>query len=268
MSYREPLHRRKLLKILLILTSVSGVVFFTINSLRGLYPLALVELIAALYSLALYPVVARTQHLNAWILAYLLPFMTTMMFALAQPAASSTVFVWVFLIPQVCYSLTGVGRGFAISGFYLLCAGAIFFYRFFDSGMVQPAALANIVICAIAVWSFAHHYEYARERFSSRLLHLAERDSHTGLLNRMRLAELVESEITNAQARGQTAAMILLDLDFFKQIKELGFALPLRQQVQTIPCFKQGNAADPDDFRRLCIQPVDDGGIRPHLHQG
>ena len=72
----------------------------------------------------------------------------------------------------------------------------------------------------IAIWSFAHYYEQSRERYSRRLLQIAERDSLTGLLNRMRLAEVVDSEIRNAETRGQTMAMILLDLDHFKQVND------------------------------------------------
>lgn len=220
MSYREPLHRRKLLKVLLLITSVSGVIFFVLNSLRGLYTLGIVELMAAFYSLLLYRVVSNTRHLNAWILAYLLPFLTTMMFALAQPRTSETIFVWVFLIPQVSYLLAGTERGFAITAFYLLSAAAIFFVRFYDTGILQPVSVMNIVLCAGAIWSFAHHYEAGREKFSSKLLQIAERDSLTGLLNRMRLAELVESEIRNAEARQQSVAMVLLDLDQFKNIND------------------------------------------------
>ena len=220
MSYREPLHRRSVLKGLLLITFVSGLLFFILNSQRGLYALAALELGAALYSLALYRVATHTRHLDAWIMAYLLPFLSIMMFALAQPRASDTVFVWVFLIPQISYLLTGVQRGFVITGVYFLAAISIFYYRFHDSASLSPVSTANFIICAMAIWSFAHHYEQGRERFSRRLLHIAERDSLTGLLNRMRLAEIVSSEIRNAETRGQTVGMILLDLDHFKQIND------------------------------------------------
>ncbi|MCA6062225.1 GGDEF domain-containing protein [Thalassolituus marinus] len=220
MSLREPLHRRTLIKILLLITGVSGVIFFALNMSRGLYVLGTVELIVAAYSLLLYRVVSRTEHLDKWILAYLIPFLTTMMFALAQPGASDTIFVWVFLIPQISYLLTGVGRGFVITAFYLFTAACIFLYRFYSSGVISPVSVANIVICAVAIWSFAHHYEHGRERYSRKLLHFAERDSLTGLLNRMRLAELVESEIRNARARQQSVAIVLLDLDYFKTVND------------------------------------------------
>ncbi|WP_430459714.1 GGDEF domain-containing protein [Thalassolituus sp. LLYu03] len=220
MSYREPVYRRNLLRVLLLLTAVSGFVFCALNVMRGMVILGLVELLAGAYSLMLYQLVPNARNLNRWILAYLIPFFTIMMFALAQPGTSETVFVWVFLIPQVSYLLTGVARGFVITGVYLLTSAVIFYLRFHDSGLLQPVAVANVITCALAVWSFAHHYEYSRARFSRKLLRIAERDSLTGLLNRMRMAELVESEVRNADARKQTVALILLDLDHFKHIND------------------------------------------------
>jgi len=218
--YREPLHRRTVLKALLLITMISGVLFCILNTQRGVYALATIELLTAAYSLLLYRVVSRTRHLDAWILAYLLPFLSIMMFALAQPGTSDSIFVWVFLIPQISYLLTGVKRGFMITGFYLLTAAALFYNRYQDMETMPAVSIANTVICAIAIWSFAHYYEQSRERYSRRLLQIAERDSLTGLLNRMRLAEVVDSEIRNAETRGQTMAMILLDLDHFKQVND------------------------------------------------
>ena len=220
MSFHEPLHRRKVLKVLLLITAVSGVIFFILNFQRGLYPLAFTELAASAYSLACYRSVSVTSNLKAWTLAYLISFLTVMMFALAQPRASDTVFVWVLLIPQITYLLVGVSLGFAITAFYLAIALIIFIYRYLGGDTTQPVSIANVVLCTLAVWSFAHLYEQGRARYNRRLLQIAERDPLTGLLNRMRLAEIVETEIRNSAARGQSVAFILLDLDHFKQIND------------------------------------------------
>lgn len=230
MSYTEPLYRRKLLRALLVLTAISAVLFFALNLSRGLHFLAFLELCAGLYSLLLYPVIGRTRRLDAWTLAYLLPFLAVMMVALAQPRATPTVFVWVFLIPQLAYLLTGKIRGFFITLVYLLIATGIFLYRFGHQGSGEPVGIFNILICMLVIWSFAHYYEAGREKFSSQLINLAERDSLTGLLNRMRFSDLVESEIFNAGVRGQQVSLVLLDIDHFKRINDR-YGHPLGDRV-------------------------------------
>ena len=220
MSFREPLHRRKVLKGLLLITAVSGVIFFVLNYQRGMYTLAYTELAAAVYSLGCYRSVSTTENLRAWTLAYLIPFLSVMMFALARPGSSDTIFVWVLLIPQITYLLMGVTGGFIVTAVYLLIALVIFILRYLGGDTIKPVGIANVVICTLAIWSFAHIYEQGRARYSMRLLEIAERDPLTGLLNRRRLAEIVESEIRNSAARNQTVAFILLDLDHFKQIND------------------------------------------------
>jgi len=220
MPFREPLHRRKVLKVLLLITFISGIIFFVLNFQRGLYILAYTELAAAAYSLACYGPVTRTTNLRAWTFAYLLPFLSVMMFALAWPGTTDTIFVWVLLIPQISYLLVGVTLGFVITASYLLMATVIFVLRYLSGDTTQTLGVANAVICTIAIWSFAHLYEQGRESYSRRLLEIAERDPLTGLLNRMRLAEIVESEIRNSAARKQTVVFILLDLDHFKRVND------------------------------------------------
>ena len=55
--------RRALLKALLIITGVSGALFFVINTQRGLHLLATIELVTGAASMMLYVVVSRTRNL-------------------------------------------------------------------------------------------------------------------------------------------------------------------------------------------------------------
>ena len=220
MLHTEPMYRRKLLRALLLVTAVSGVLFAWLNLSRGVYLLAALELLAAIYSLFLYPVVGRTRRLGVWTLAYLLPFLSVMMVALAQPKATPTVFVWTFLIPQIAYLLTGKIRGFIITLAFLILATAIFLNRFGEADAQHPVGVFNILVCMLVIWGFAHYYEAGREKFSSLLINLAERDSLTGLLNRMRFTEVVEAELFNAAVRGHPMGLILIDIDHFKQIND------------------------------------------------
>jgi len=102
-SYRESQkhlarpYRKAVLKTLLIFTAISGLLFFTLNVQRENYPLAFAELGMACYSVFILWAIGNTRHLERWILAFILPFCITMMFALTSPRATTTVFAWVLL---------------------------------------------------------------------------------------------------------------------------------------------------------------------------
>jgi diguanylate cyclase (GGDEF)-like protein len=61
----------------------------------------------------------------------------------------------------------------------------------------------------------------SRERSGDLLWHLANHDPLTGLLNRRRLMEELEREVAVAERRHQAAAVLMLDLDEFKEVNDL-----------------------------------------------
>src|SRR5215468_691693 len=60
----------------------------------------------------------------------------------------------------------------------------------------------------------------ARKHEAERMRHLAEHDTLTGLANRNRLYEYLSARLVEAQARGGKVALLLLDLDKFKQVND------------------------------------------------
>lgn len=95
--------RRALLKTLMVVTSVGGALFFIINTRRGLYLLANLELAVGLASVGLYFVIGRTQRLFLWTTVYLFPFLCIMMLAMMLPRTSPTVFLWIYIVPILCH---------------------------------------------------------------------------------------------------------------------------------------------------------------------
>src|SRR5690606_288616 len=94
-------HRRDVMRLLLLITFFGGCVFSVINFYRGLMPLAVLEISYGLFSLVLLRIVPTTTNLHKWILVYLLPFFTIMMYALARPNASEAIFAWILTIPVI-----------------------------------------------------------------------------------------------------------------------------------------------------------------------
>ena len=226
-SYRESQkhlarpYRKAVLQTLLILTAISGLLFFTLNIQRENYPLAFAELGMACYSVFIFWAIGNTKHLERWILAFILPFCITMMFALTSPRATTTVFAWVLLIPILSHLLMGRGLGLLVSAVFMGTAAVIFFFKYHDAPeMMQPLPIANMGLMSLTILAFSHIYEITREQSESRLLKMAQTDALTGLANRARLSDVFEQERKRSLRNGTPLSMLVLDLDHFKQVND------------------------------------------------
>ena len=226
-SYRESQkhlarpYRKAVLKTLLILTAISGLLFFTLNVQRGNYPLAFAELGMACYSVFIFWAIGNTRHLERWILAFILPFCITMMFALTSPRATTTVFAWVLLIPILSHLLMGRRLGLLVSAVFMGTAAMIFFFKYHDAPeMMQPLPIANMGLMSLTILAFSHIYEITREQSESRLLKMAQTDALTGLANRARLSDVFEQERKRSLRNGMPLSMLVLDLDHFKEVND------------------------------------------------
>lgn len=214
-------YRKSLLAALLVITFFSGLLFAWINIGRANYPVAAVELLMAGYSAVLLVTMRRAQYLERWILAYLLPFFTVMMIALAAPRSTLNVFIWVLLIPLVAHLLLGRRNGLAMSVFYISVAALIFLWRFHDNAEVmQPVIISNISVLTICILVFSHVYEITREQSEARLLQMAQTDPLTGLPNRARLVDVFEHEKHRHLRNNLPLSLVMLDLDYFKRVND------------------------------------------------
>lgn len=214
-------HRKAVLIALLWVTIISGVLFGILNAVKGVWTLSAVEWGMALYSVILLWRVSRTRNLELWILAYVLPFFTAMMIAVATPNTSITIFGWVLLIPLVAHLLLGRRLGLGISAFFVCVAAVIILYRFHgDNDVMDPRAVANMVVLTACITVFSNVYEVSRERSEKELLKMAQTDFLTGLPNRSRIKVFFEHEKNRAAREQQPLSLLVIDLDHFKLVND------------------------------------------------
>ncbi|MES1939951.1 diguanylate cyclase [Salinisphaera sp. T5B8] len=215
-------HRKAVLRALLWLTISCGIFFASVNITVGSFPVAVAELAMAAYAGILLLVRrSSTVHLQRWILAYLLPFCTTMMFACWYRRAQATVFVWPILIPVISYLLLGRRAGFWFTGAFLTIALVIFGFKFAETENVYSVAgIANVALCAACIFGLSHAYEVTREQAEARLRALALRDPLTDLCNRAGLAEIFPRQLAQAKRYGKPLSAVLIDIDHFKHVND------------------------------------------------
>ena len=86
----------------------------------------------------------------------------------------------------------------------------------------------------------------AQQRLNEKLKEVAEHDYLTGLLNRRKLSDLLQTEVARCRRYGSDLAIILLDIDFFKQTNDrLGHAAGDRLLVAVAKLLKEtGRSCD------------------------
>ncbi|WP_372971618.1 GGDEF domain-containing protein [Marinobacter sp.] len=214
-------YRKAVLKALLVLTIIGAILFSSMNLLKGSYPLAFVEMVMGAYSFIVYRAIRYTPHLERWIIAYLIPFFTAMMFAMATPRATSAVHAWVLLIPIISHLLMGRRLGLAVSVFYMGIAAVIFLFRHLDQPeMMQALPITNIAVISLCILVFSHVYEVTRETSERQLIRIAQTDPLTGLANRARLSDIFERERNRARRYDSPMSVLVLDLDHFKDVND------------------------------------------------
>lgn len=216
-------YRRDVMRVIALITFLGGVSFSILNVYRGIYILAGLELAFALFSLMLWRVVPTTSNLTRWTFSYLCPCYLLIMYALIIPQTSSSMFVWILVIPLMSYLLLGRQLGFWISIVFIFLGIIAYHWRFIDDNNIFTLNIAtsiNVSLSAILAMSIAHVYELNREKNERRLLDLAGTDKLTGLANRMKLDDSFMHFSTLAKRHKLNFIIVLFDLDYFKKIND------------------------------------------------
>lgn len=213
-------YRRKVLKLLLIMTAVFST-FFGLMNWQSSPVLAISELLMAFYATLLIPLTDKEKLQFKVSLLYLLPLYSLFLLALLLPREQQTAVVWIMVIPVLSHFLLGRWFGLWVSIAFMLAAAMLTLFSSFLSGKpLDSVYFSNQTLAAIAILVFSHVYEVSRVRAHQKLLHLATTDNLTSLANRARFIDVFERERNHA-ARNQTElSLLLLDLDHFKQVND------------------------------------------------
>ncbi len=217
-------HKKRVLEVLLTYTFIAGIVFSIINFNRDLFAIAGIELTAGFISLLILYRVKRTivhEKLVRLTVIYLTLFFSIMLFVFTAKGVSNSVFVWVYTIPLISYLLLGNRLGFVFT-FILYSISAVIFFKHpnFQSFMSAKIAFGNIGFSALVFWGLSHIYEKANSEAKALLREMAIFDTLTGLYNRSMLNRHFLNSVDKAKKDTKKIALIILDLDFFKEIND------------------------------------------------
>jgi diguanylate cyclase (GGDEF)-like protein len=214
-------YRRNVMRVMLLLVMVGGTTFSAINFYRELWPLATLELVFAFFAFLLWRKILHISYFQRWVSAFLLPFFTTIVYAMYVPNTSVSIFVWIIAIPVISYLLMGRKQGFWVSILFIISGVLVYHYRFIEgNSVIDIAESLNIILGACLMISLAHVYEVNREKNEERLLELASTDTLTGLANRMKLIESFTLYAEYAKRHESHLALVIFDLDYFKNIND------------------------------------------------
>ncbi|GGX74243.1 hypothetical protein GCM10007392_47020 [Saccharospirillum salsuginis] len=210
------------MKVLLWITMIAATVYGVINFTRGVWVLGSLEFAYAAFSFVIYRIIDSTPRVQRWILAYLVPLLLLITYALYLPNTSDTMFSWILITPVILYLLLGsrVGKWFSIA--FVTINIIVYQLRFFtgDYTSLHNAGIYNVLISSITITVFAHLYERNREKTEARLIELAGTDPLTGLPNRMKLTDDFDYVRAQADRRDSPVAVAMIDLDHFKGIND------------------------------------------------
>ncbi len=122
-------------------------------------------------------------------------------------------------------------------------------------GMPASAALTAHVLAILTSLAFLLMH---RERHEQEIEHLAMTDPLTGVYNRRSLFELGEREIARARRTGSLVSLVLLDIDYFKQVNDrhghIAGDVVLRRFVEVVrSCLRKSDLLTRFGGEEFCI---------------
>ncbi|TKB50342.1 GGDEF domain-containing protein [Ferrimonas sediminicola] len=139
--------------------------------------------------------------------------------AMLSKPVSEAIFAWFLFFPLVHYVILGQRQG-AVATALTLTAALITLVGHPSNTLPLSLVIINLTLTYLCIWILAHVYEANRERSAEMLSQMALRDALTGCYNRHALSRCFQLRRTQLVDQGRPFAMLVADLDHFKQIND------------------------------------------------
>jgi len=218
-------HKKKVLNVLLIFTTISLVIFALVNYQRGKYLLVGIELVAGVISFMMWyflKSITNIIHFQRIAFAYVVMFCGFLLFAFWQLDISITAYTFVLLMPFMAHLLLGNNVGLVITAIFICLTGVIFFQSYHTHPIFNDlTGFYNLIVVTILIWGLAYSYEQANEEAKETLIRMASRDYLTDLYNRTMLNDVFHYKLNKSVRNQQPLSILVADLDHFKKINDL-----------------------------------------------
>lgn len=187
----------------------------------GFSSLAYLEGAFALYSAVLLFFVLRKPYSRWLACAFVLPAIAVILAAMFHPQTPSNVYLWTFLFPILTYALLGRQPGLVVTFIATVLALGAYLSKTGDITVGSHfLVMTDVVICLSIIWVVVHLYERYREKTVEAFHRLATTDELTGLQNRRQMEKAFTHLSKIAERQQQVLAVVVMDLDHFKQIND------------------------------------------------
>ena len=151
------------------------------------------------------------------------------LYLLASGGVEGTGPLWLYLYPLLALYLQGIAKG-AVSLVVMIIASFIVFFAPANplvSAQYSSAFISRFVASMTSVTILSFVYEYSTQKTYRRLIaatakleQLAKTDHLTGLASRRAVLEHLEQELRRYERSRETFAVIICDIDHFKQFND------------------------------------------------
>lgn len=224
LSRDDPRYRQvtMLYTILTIMVVFFGAIGLLNVFLFQAYAIATADFIGCALALAIYAYLQRYKNYQraSLLVVSVLIFILAGFIYLAQ--GSNYSLIWVTILPPIAYFLLGTTLGTWITA--LVFVAVLSYVAIVLPGVpAKPFGLGawlNFAEVLLALFFIFRHYERSRSEAYARVQAMSLRDPLTGLANRLRLDQDLQTTLTLAQRTNQPTTVIMVDIDHFKRIND------------------------------------------------
>lgn len=194
------------------------------------FPLAISLFVAAIIFVLthLFMTLAKTTRMHVTAASLLVcNLMLLLLYLIYFGGSENTGPMWILILPPVTFFLMGLRLGMTMLVLYLVLISAILFAPDITQAHYPFAFKVRIALVYATVTFLSAVYEYSRQQTYAEIQALREKyeyqasyDPLTDLFNRRGMIKHIEPELARTKRQSSRAAIVLIDIDRFKQLND------------------------------------------------